>query len=367
VTLFGPLHRLLPLASVALAAAACGTSFEAARLTEPAAALAGALRVDVQRVLLTDELMTDGIGDDTALVVELVITNGGPKPYTVSAVSLSCLMELDAGHPAETRSLTPGGGGEGPFPGQLAADDSTLRPLAVPPGQTRTYWALFRGYRFPGSDLPRRITLTVPGGDGGRHLQVTLADPARGLLRWEVPVARGAWMLGLQNSSLLGNHLKATGVSTQLSRLSRVGRLLLDVSLTSRVLVETDGALVSPTSSFTGIGISAQLTAPPFLGWGAWQDPRQLGLYAGGEAQLLIAMERQRAPGDTTPPTYYGALSAEAGLEVDFGARRFAATPFPLSPAGRALPRWLLRIGYTHWWAGHGATDGYTTSVRLSW
>jgi hypothetical protein len=60
-------------------------------------------------------------------------------------------------------------------------------------------------------------------------------------------------------------------------------------------------------------------------------------------------------------------LAAEAGIEVDVGARRLAATPFPLSYTGRALPRWLFRIGYTHWWVAGGGSDGYTTSARLSW
>ena len=61
-------------------------------------------------------------------------------------------------------------------------------------------------------------------------------------------------------------------------------------------------------------------------------------------------------------------IDPEAGLEVDVGALRSAATPFPLTAAGRnQLPRWFFRVGYTHSWIGHGTADGYLTSVRLTW
>jgi hypothetical protein len=324
--------------------------------------------------------------------VEVAVSNGGAAPYAVSAVSFSCRMEVDATRPAETRALTPAGGGEGQFPGQLASDESALSAVTVPPGQTRAYWVLFRGYRFPASDVPRRVVLTVQGEGGqaiawGRpgfagpsrsrgvrdpsrvptEIELVLADPALGDLRWEVTPARGGWMFGVQNTSLFGSHLRATAIATEIARTTRIGRLLLDVGLTSRVLVQTQGALVSPTSSFAGSGLAARL-AVPLLEWGPWHDPRRLAAYGGGQAELLIAMEPPRAPDDNTPPSYYGALSFEAGLELELGALRVAATPFPLSYAGaRPLPRWLLRVGYTHWLVGHGGSDGYTTGIALSW
>jgi hypothetical protein len=235
----------------------------------------------------------------------------------------------------------------------------------VPPGQRRAYWALFRGYRFPGSDVPRRIVVTLPGADG-RRLTLPLGDPARGLLRWNVPPLTSGFMFGVQNTSLYGAHLEATGIATQVARFVRVGRVLLDAGISSRVLVETRGALASSTSSFVGLGLGTH-AALPFLTWGPWQEPRSFALYGGGEAQLLVAIEKARMPGDMTPPSTYGAIAAEAGLELEVGARRPAASPFPLSTVERALPRWLVRVGYTHWWVGRGGSDGYTTSFRIAW
>jgi hypothetical protein len=46
---------------------------------------------------------------------------------------------------------------------------------------------------------------------------------------------------------------------------------------------------------------------------------------------------------------------------------QLAATPFPLSQLGRALPRWSITLGYTHWWVAGGGTDGYISSLRLAW
>jgi hypothetical protein len=358
--------------TAALAAVGCGTSFVPTRLSQPVVGggppggSGGGLRVEARRVLVTDDLVSSGVGEDSALAVELAIANGGAAPITVSAVSFSCRMEVDATRPAETRSLTPSGGGEGQFPGQLASDESALSAVTVPPGQWRAYWVLFHGYRFPDSDVPRRIVMTVQG-ESGHRLELVLADPGLGNLRWQVTPARGGWMFGLQNTSLFGSHLRATAVSTELARMTRLGKLLLDVGLTSRVLVQTQGVLVSPTSSFAGTGVAARLAAP-FFEWGPWHDPRRLAAYGGAQAELLVAIEPPPPPGSTMPPSYYGALSFEGGLELEIGALRVAATPFPLSYAGaRPLPRWLLRLGYTHWLIGHGASDGYTTNIALSW
>jgi hypothetical protein len=154
--------------------------------------------------------------------------------------------------------------------------------------------------------------------------------------------------------------------STQVARVFRAGPLLWEVGLGTRVLVQITGELRSPTSSFAGTGPVAHV-AWPVLGWGTSQDPRRIGPYAGGEAQILIALEPPRAPGDMTPPTIYGLVAAEAGLELDVGALPLGASPFPLQPSGRRLPRWGLRLGYTHWWVGHGQADGYVSSLRLAW
>jgi hypothetical protein len=54
-------------------------------------------------------------------------------------------------------------------------------------------------------------------------------------------------------------------------------------------------------------------------------------------------------------------------VDVNIGAVRLAATPFPLAPAGLALPRWSVRAGYTHWWVGDGGSAGYTTGFLVIW
>jgi hypothetical protein len=352
--------------AVALALAGCAAPFAAARLTEPATASTGTVRVQVQRILLTEEDRSEGFGEDSTLVVEVTVSNRGPQPYRVDPAAFVCLMEIDPGRPSETRALLPKGGAEGTFPGEAPTDGSLRAPLVVPPGQTRSWWVLFGGYDFPDSDLPRRVTLTLPPGADGRSLEVTLADPARGRLRWSIAPAEGGWGYGVQNVALFGAHLKATGVSAVISRLARVGRLLWEGGLTSMLLVQTEGALVSSTSSFLATGLGIRLTVP-LLMWGSLREPRHLGVYGGATGLFLTEIQTPQSGDSMAAPNIYGAVAAEAGLALDIGARRLAGTPFPLSPSGHPLPRWSIRVGYNQWWIADGTSAGYTTSLRLAW
>jgi len=351
--------------ALTLVVGGCGATYRQVRPTEPIEAAAGSLRVDVQRVFLTDATIDDGVADGMAMVLELSITNGGPRPYSLKPTSLWCLMQVDPRRPTETRLLPPSVNGDGPFPGSLP-EGADLSQIDVAPGQTRAFWVVFRGYQFDGSEVPRRITLTLPDAEG-RALELVLADPARGELRWETEPARSAWYLGVQSSSLYGGYAQTTAVSSRISRLARAGRFLWDAGLVSTVLVQVEGALRSASSSFMGTGLEAHLTLPLF----SWGDPRQpirLGPYLGGQIQTLIAVEP--TPKDPNPqaPPVYGQGGPEVGVEFDIGALRSAATPFPLSVVARnPLPRWLFRVGYTHSWIGHGTADGYLTSVRLAW
>ncbi len=262
--------------------------------------------------------------------------------------------------------MPPSVNGDGAFPG-APPEGADLNQIDVAPGQTRSFWVLFRGYRFAGSDLPRRITLTMPDAEG-RALELVLADPAHGELRWEVPPTRSAWYLGVQDSSLYGDYAQTTTISTRISRLARAGRFLWDAGLVSTLMVQVQGALRSASSSFMGTGLEAHLTLPLFP-WGDPMQPIRLGPYL-GRSDPDADRDRADAPAVACPPAppIYGQGGPEAGLELDIGALRNAATPFPLSPAGRnPLPRWLVRVGYTHSWIGHGTADGYITSVRLTW
>ena len=348
-----------------LVVAGCSATYREVRPSEPIGAAAGSLRVDVKRVFLTDDTIDNGVGDGMALVVELAVANGGPLPYHLRPTDLWCLMQVDTRKPTETRLLPPSVNGDGAFPG-APPEVGDLNQIDVAPGQTRSFWVLFRGYRFAGSDLPRRITLTMPDAEG-RALELVLADPARGELRWEVPPTRSAWYLGIQNSSLYGDYAQVTAISSRVSRLARVGRFLWDAGLVSSVVVQVQGALRSASSSFMGTGLDAHLTLPLYS-WGDPMQPVRLGPYIGGQIQTLLAIEPTPTQSPPPQPPIYGQGGPEAGLELDVGALRNAATPFPLSPAGgNPLPRWLVRVGYTHSWIGHGTADGYITSVRLTW
>ncbi len=75
-----------------------------------------ARRASVERVLLTDDIVVDGLDAGSAVVFELSLTNGADEPWTVNGALFSCLMVVDPARPSETRSLTPVGGAEGDLP-----------------------------------------------------------------------------------------------------------------------------------------------------------------------------------------------------------------------------------------------------------
>lgn len=355
-----------PLAIAAgLAALACSSSFVSLRVSEAVSATRARLHADVKAVWLTDETPQEGVGDGSVLAVQLELTNDGVQPASVSPTSFACLMEIDARRPSETLALLPGGGAEGRFPGRELGARSILAAVVIPPGERRSIWVMFRGYRFPGTEVPRRIILKIPRPEG-QPLELTLADPSRGRLRWTIAPPSGGWVVGLVNTSLFSDHLHATVVSTQLSRITRSGRFQLEIGLATSVLVQTQGALTSSTSSFAASGLSASASAP-FTLWGTAREPRELGVYAGGTGMLLLEMQPPQPADNPRKPTYYAALTSEVGLQLDIGAVHFASTPFPLSQVGRALPRWSARLGYTHWWVAGGGSDGYTTGLRLAW
>lgn len=349
------------------AGAGCGTSFTEVRLSQPVVATApGAPRIEARRIFLTEDVPASGVREDTALAVEIEVTNSGGAVYNLNITSLSCLLEVDTTAPGQTLSLPLGAGGDGTFPGgDLAADTLVVKALPIAPGTTRTVWAMFRGYRFPGSEIPRRVTVTLPVGVG-QVLRLVLADPARGQLRWNLPAQKSAVMLGLENTSLLGGSSKAMGISTELTLFRRRGSFLLDLSLSSTLLVQTQGKLISPTSSFAGSGVNAHL-ALPVLTWGPELDPRSFGFYVGGQGQFLISVDPPPPDGETPKPHVYGGLVAEGGIDLEIGALSPARTPFPLTTVGKPLPRWFIRAGYTHWWLDGGGADGYVSSLRLTW
>jgi hypothetical protein len=353
--------------ALAALALACSPTYVVVQPNEPLSATLGPLRADVTRLWLTHDVRTVGLDQDTDLVVELKVTNDGPAAHQISPGSFSCLMELDPRHPEETRALDAGGGGAGRFRGSEPDEGSLTAPLSIAPGETLEVWAIFHGYRFADSDRPRRVTLRAPFDAG--VLTLDLADPARGALRWQTPVATSAYVTGVKTLSLFGPALRATGASVELGRIGRRGPFIWDVGYVSTVLFQAKGNLASSpssTSTFMGTGLTAHL-AMPLLTWGTLQQPRQLGVYGGGSASLLIEAQTSADTDKMVTPHVYGLFTAEGGLEFDIGALPFTPTPFPLTPAGRAPPRWSFRVGYAQGFADGISSDGYSTTLRFIW
>ena len=356
--------------AIAWAALGCGPSFREARLTQPVSMspMADAtVSVEAGRVFVTDDVVTSGMIDDSALAVELGITNGGAAPYTLSAASISCWMELSPDAPGETLSLTPAGGGEGDFPKGLSLEDQQLGSTTIPPGETRHYWVVFRGYRYAGSDVPRRISVLLPDARG-RRIRVVIADPARGQLRWEIAPKRTGYMYGVQNTTLLASGLSATGMAATLSLVGRAGPILWDAGLTTRLMVQSRGGLDSPTSSFSGTGVAAHVTLAGLrLGRLAGPAPvRDLRGRRGAAAAGDHAARRNRAR--WCPRRSFTAPSPRRAASRSTSVRCAPAlSPFPISYSGRALPRWGFRLGYTHMFAGGLNSGGITSTIRFAW
>lgn len=352
--------------SSVLALAACATGgYREARLTQPAQALTRGFEVDVSRVYLNEDTVLDGVGDGSALIVQLDITNNGTAAYQLNPGQIWCLLQIDARHPDQTRLFPPSVSGEGEFIG-YPPEELELPPVDVPAGQTRTAWVLFRGYRFTDSDVPRKVTLTFPGPDGN-PVELVLADPSDGYLRWSVPPTRSTITFGVQERSLYGSYAQIDMIATRLSRMARAGRFLWDMGLVSSTVVQVQGALRSTSSSFSAVGFDAHLSLP-VLRWGEPSYPVRLGPFVGAEAQLLIATQPPPQTDNPMTPPIYGEVGPEVGLEMDVGALRLARTPFPLvAETHNPVPRWLFRLGYTHTWIGHGTADGYLSSFRIAW
>jgi len=356
---------------VASAPLACGGLFRPMTLPGPISMSPmsdATLSVELGQVFVTGDVLKSGMGEESALAVDFAITNNGREAFTLNAGSMSCWMELSPDRPGETRSLTPAGGGEGGFHG-ADLDDLKLGSTTIPPGATKGYWVVFRGYRYAGSDVPRKITVSLPDARG-RRVQLVIADPARGDLRWQTEPARTGAAYGVQNTAVFAPGFTATAIGANISLITRVGPIMYDLGLTSGMILESKGRALSETNGFTSTGGNAHVTLP-LTTWGNWQDPRQFGLYGGAGLQLLIEVPGAMHDSKVAPRTY-GVVSLDGGLELDVGARALpAASPFPISYSPPLQARWSIRMGYTHWFIGGDNVDlnsgGYTTSFRLAW
>jgi hypothetical protein len=355
--------RVAALLLLAIAATACGPTYVAVIPTEAIVADAPDVHAEVSRVFVSSELREQGLGADMDLVVELRVSNAGKAPRRIAPGSFSCLMAIDEDRPEETRALLPGGGGEGAFPGEPPGEGSLLAAITVPPGETRAAWALFHGYRFDDSEVPRKILLRVPV-EGGAPLTLVLAEPRHGRLRWETPPVRSAWAIGLHNGSTFASGLRTNITSTEIGKVTLSGPLLWDVSLISTVLVQQAGPLVSETSAFTATGFSAHASLPVHH-WDGRVDRGHVGVYGGGSAQLMVELAKPHSADDMFRPHVYGLFQAEGGLELAFGSKALAGTPFPLKAQGRTLPSWFFHVGYQQTWAGGVTSGGIVSSLRF--
>jgi hypothetical protein len=365
------LFQIAVAGACAVALVGCGGAFRPITVNQPISMSPmsnATLGVELGRVFVTNDVLKSGMGEESALAVVLGITNVGRQDFSLSAASISCWMELSRDLPGETRSLTPAAGGDGDFPGG-SLEDMQLGAAKIPPGGTRHYWVVFRGYRFDRSDVPRRITISFPDARGQR-VQLVIADPARGDLRWETAPARTNAAYAVRNTSVFAPAFTASAIAAEISLVTRIGPIMYDLGLTSGLILQSKGRALSETDGFTSTGGNAHLTLP-FVTWGNWQDPRQFGVYGGGGLQLLVEVPGSNHDAKVAPRTY-GVVSLEGGLELDVGAHSPpTATPFPISYSRALLPRWSIRVGYTHWFLGGDDVDlnsgGYTTSFRLAW
>jgi hypothetical protein len=193
-----------------------------------------------------------------------------------------------------------------------------------------------------------------------------IADPARGQLRWEVKPLGSTMIYGVNNTSLFGPELVGTAVAAMLGGIKRSGPILYDIGLTARTFVMQRGSWTSPTSSFSGTGWYGYVTWP-LAGWGSAYDPRQFGVYGGGELQVMFAIQTRESAMMMPAVDFLGAAVAEGGIEFDVGSLRPGPTPFPISYTSWSAPRWAFRLGYIHWWTSGGDSNGYSTSLRLAW
>ena len=92
--------RLPQIAFVSLAAfapLACGGAFRPMTLPAPISMSPmsdATLSVELGHVFVTGDVLKSGMGEESALAVDLGITNNGREPFTLSAGSMSCWMEL---------------------------------------------------------------------------------------------------------------------------------------------------------------------------------------------------------------------------------------------------------------------------------
>ena len=225
----------------ALAFLALGCSLHReVRVTEPVAMSPMTdvtMNIALDRVLVSTGVVLGGFGEQSALIVVLRVTNSGREPHTLDARSIACWLELSPNRPDQTRALTPVAGGAG---ADAWVESSKLGSTTIPPGETRHTWVRFSGYRYPGSDVPRKVTIWFPDGRG-RRVELVIADPGRGQ-RWEVePLALG-FGFGVQMTTLSSSDLNARAISAQLFWVWRMGPLLGDAGVSDLLFLQRGGS-----------------------------------------------------------------------------------------------------------------------------
>ena len=307
------------------------------------------------------------MGEDSALAVELGITNAGREPSRLSA-GIDLVLDGAVARPARRDAVADARGRRrGRLPRASPSTTCSSGRPTIPPGADAPLLGRVPRLPLPGQRrapedhrlASGRARAARAGGDrrsGARRS--ALGDGAGADRRCLRRAEHGAVRAGLHRARR----------SPRRSRWSsRVGTDPVgprpDVGPVRR---EQGADADSPTSAFTGTGGAAHVTLP-FASWGAWQDPRQFGLYGGGGPAAPHRGHRCGARCHSAP-AHLRSRVARGRHRV---GRRRARRPGRVAVSDLVfarclLPRWTFRLGYTHWFIGGDNVDlnsgGYTTS-----
>ena len=155
-------------------------------LSSPALARSDSVTAQATSVSVSGSFLSQRHDGSSMIVATITVTNGGTDAVVLDVDRATLVIADPAGDPAGIR-LAAGPSGLGPSPDVISLKERA-GTLTVSAGRTETLWIAFRSREpIPEPDLPRRIVLDVPLGDGAHPLELVLAEPASGRPRWVHP------------------------------------------------------------------------------------------------------------------------------------------------------------------------------------
>jgi hypothetical protein len=299
----------------------------------------------VERIAVSEALVTAGSAGEATLTVEAQLTNGSGRDARLDAAAVALVLHANPSATVPSavlrvRAVRPGG---------LAGPRAELPAPAVvlPPG-TSTVAFEFDTTLVDDSGLAQRAVLRL--GDG--RAEVVLADPTTNQPRWQVAPARVSGMR-------LG-----TGVLMVSDQLA-VCASLAGSSWAVGPIVLQDHVDVILGDSATGAGLGLELRAgwPVALGRPRGTARRWFALAPWVGGRSMVATRISAGGGGD----FY--LAPEVGISLLIGVDRTPRSPFPIvrppSPTGSIE----VSLGYVHWFAtGLGArgVPGMMTAVSFA-